>query len=144
MEAKSHVRVRVQHSFPSTPERVFDAWLDPAIARRFLFATPTGEVVRCEIDPRVGGTFRIVDRRKGQDVEHVGAFLEIERPRRLAFEYAVEGGDKSRVELDLVPSAAGCEAAVTHELHPDWADFAERSEEAWTKMLQELELALKE
>ena len=36
----------ITHSFAAAPERVFDAWLDPAIARRFLFATPTGEMIR--------------------------------------------------------------------------------------------------
>jgi uncharacterized protein YndB with AHSA1/START domain len=37
-----------------------DAWLDPEKATKFLFARPGGEMVRVEIDPRVGGRYSIV------------------------------------------------------------------------------------
>jgi uncharacterized protein YndB with AHSA1/START domain len=44
-ESKS---LQVTRSFTATPERVFDTWLNPAMACRFLFATPTGEMVRVD------------------------------------------------------------------------------------------------
>lgn len=43
------------------------------------------EVEVLHIDPRVGRRYSIVDRRDGQDVEHTGEYLEIDRPRHLVF-----------------------------------------------------------
>jgi uncharacterized protein YndB with AHSA1/START domain len=84
MNTETQAIARVTHRFNATPERVFDALLDVEKARRFMFATPTGQMVRAEIDPRVGGAFCFVDRRDGEDVEHSGEYRN--RPAaRLAF-----------------------------------------------------------
>ena len=104
----------VTHTYDAAPERVFDAWLDPAIARRFLFATPTGEMIRAETDPRVGGTFTFVDRRPEMgDVLHTGEYLELDRPRRLAFTFGVPqfNPDFTRVTLDFAPTVQGAFSA---------------------------------
>ena len=47
--------IQVTRRFDASAERVFDAWLDTKRASKFLFATPTGVMVRAEIDARVGG-----------------------------------------------------------------------------------------
>jgi uncharacterized protein YndB with AHSA1/START domain len=67
--------IRVTRRFDTSPDSVFDAWLDPAKAGKWLFATPTGQMVRVEIDARVGGSFVFTDRREGEDVEHVGTYI---------------------------------------------------------------------
>jgi uncharacterized protein YndB with AHSA1/START domain len=90
------VRVRVTHRFDATAERVYDAFLDPGRASTFLFATATGEIVRCDIDARPGGTFTIVDRRNGEDVVHTGTYLALERPRRIVFTLSVENTRQTR------------------------------------------------
>lgn len=79
------MQVRIARHLSAAPERVFDAWLDPVKAGRWLFATPSGRMVRVEIDARIGGSFILVDRRDGEEVEHTGEYLEIDRPRRLSF-----------------------------------------------------------
>jgi uncharacterized protein YndB with AHSA1/START domain len=130
----------VTHSFAATPERVFDAWLDPAIARRFLFATPTGEMIRADVDARVGGQFNFVDRRPDMgDVLHTGEYLEIDRPRRLAFTFGVPqfNPDFTRVVVEIAPTAAGCEVTLTQSDVP--AEWAGRSKEGWGKILGVLE-----
>ena len=89
MAIESSSTVQVTGQFEASPERVFDAWLNPATAGKWLFATEKGQMVRVEIDPRVGGLYTIVERRDGVDVEHTGEYLEIDRPRRLVFTFRV-------------------------------------------------------
>ena len=127
----------VKHRYNASPERVFDAFLDPAKAGKFLFATRTGQMVRAEIDPRVGGKFNFTDRRDGEDIEHVGEYLEIDRPRRVVFTFAAIKFEPTptRVEIDIVPVAGGCELTLTHTMSPKWAEFKAKSQEGWGKIL---------
>jgi uncharacterized protein YndB with AHSA1/START domain len=134
------VVVRVTRRFAASAERVFDAFLDPEKAGRFMFATATGQMVRAETDPRVGGRYLFVDRREDGDAEHFGEYLEIDRPRRLVFTFSVDRStdEADRVAIDIVPLEAGCELTLTHEMKPEWADYAGRTEEGWTNIIDGL------
>jgi uncharacterized protein YndB with AHSA1/START domain len=137
------VIIKVRHRYAAAPERVFDAWLDPELARRFAFATPDGEMIRADIDPRVGGRFNFTDRRPDMgDVEHVGAYEVIDRPRRLAFTFAVPKYDprNTRVTLDFAAVAGGTEVTLTHEGVPP--EYQEQTPKGWEMILRSLEKAL--
>lgn len=129
--------VRVTQRFAASAERVFDAFLDPAKASRFLFATPTGQIVQCEIDARVGGAFSIVDRRNGEDVAHTGAYLELDRPRRIVFTFGVKkySSEESTVTIDIRPLSHGCELTLTQEIPAAFAAFEERTRDGWKAIL---------
>lgn len=129
--------VRVAHRFTASAERVYDAFLDPARAGKFLFATATGHIVRCEIDARVGGTFTIVDRRGGEDLVHTGNYLALERPRLIVFTFSVEkySSGHSTVTIEIEPLRNGCELTLTHEMAAAAAPFRERTEEGWRGIL---------
>jgi uncharacterized protein YndB with AHSA1/START domain len=99
-------------------------------------------MVRGEIDARVGGKFVFVDRRDGEDIEHVGEYLEIDRPRLLVFTFAVPkfSTQRTTVSIDIVPDGAGCALTLTHEgVLPD---YASRTEHGWGKILDGLAGAL--
>jgi uncharacterized protein YndB with AHSA1/START domain len=128
----------VTRRFDAPAELVFDAWLDPAGAGRWLFATSDGQMVRVEIDARVGGQFLLADRR-GQDVvDHVGTYLEIDRPHRLVFTFSVlkYSAESTQVTVVIKPFGPGCELTLTHEgVLPD---YRERTIEGWTGILAHL------
>jgi uncharacterized protein YndB with AHSA1/START domain len=136
------VDVRASRPVDAPPERVFDAWLDPTLARRFLFATATGEMVRAEIDPRVGGRFTMVDRRDGVDVEHTGAYVALDRPRRIAFDFTVPAfsTQSTRITVDIAPRDGGAEVSVVQHGTPP--EHAERARAGWRTILDALALAL--
>ncbi|HEY0822942.1 MAG TPA: SRPBCC domain-containing protein, partial [Ramlibacter sp.] len=138
--------VRVSHRYSAPAERVFDAWLTPGQASRFLFRTRTGNVMRCEIVPEVGGGFTVTDRRPAADgdesvfdVVHMGKYTELTRPRRIAFDLTVltYTEDTTRVVVDITPlGPQACEVTLTQELSPhEGGRFAEESSrKGWTNM----------
>jgi uncharacterized protein YndB with AHSA1/START domain len=140
---KTPVQAVVLHRFNVSAERVFDAWLDVTLLGRWMFGSAVRDerIVRIELEPKVGGKFSFVVDRQGTEVDHVGEYLEIERPRRLAFTWAIRENlpDTSRVIVEITPLGQGCEVKVTHEMSPEWAAFVDKAAGAWTKMLAALD-----
>ncbi|MES2977777.1 MAG: SRPBCC domain-containing protein [Pseudomonadota bacterium] len=140
---------RVKRAFDQPAEAVFEAWLEPSLARQFFFATPpAGEVVRCDIEPGIGGRFIVTDRRRANDgrdtldVEHVGRFLQLDSPRRLAFSFLVPrySPRETSVIIDIEPQGDACELTLRHDLGAgsDAAQQRERAEHGWQTMLENL------
>jgi len=145
MSAKPPVQARVTHRFTVSAERVFDAWLNPEMLGKWMFgcAGYKEEIVSMKTDARVGGAFSFIVRRDGNELDHFGKYLEIERPRRIVFTWAAclasddhAKVDSSRVLIEIVPVGTGAKLTLIHEIHPDWAHFAERAAGSWRKMLE--------
>lgn len=144
MTAVQPVHVHVHRHFCHPAEHVFDAWLDSVTAGGWLFATPKGKMVRVEIEPRVGGGYVLVDRREGEDVEHTGKYLMIERPSRLVFTLTVPkySKDVDRVIVDFVSNGEECTLTLTHEMQPHYAEYVDRAEQGWVGILDGLAATL--
>ncbi|WP_186510858.1 SRPBCC family protein [Caenimonas sedimenti] len=148
------VMVRVAHRYSAPAERVFDAWLTPSQASRFLFATRTGNVMQCEINPVVGGGFVVTDRRPLADgdesvfdVVHRGNYVTIERPRLIVFDFLVASysDETTRVRLDFAAQGANAsELTLTHELgdHNEAQAMEDATRKGWAQMLANLEREL--
>jgi len=134
--------VRVTARFEASAEHVFDAWLDPGLAGKWLFATASRPSARVAIDARVGGAFRFVERHAGKSFEHAGVYVEIERPRRLIFtlSHGTRSRDVTRVNVEIAPRDNGSELTLFHDNVPP--DRADRIEARWTGMLYGLGLML--
>ena len=134
--------IQVSRRINAPAERVFDAWLDPAMIGRFMFGPHLRDeaVVSLENEPHVGGQFHYKVTRGGALIDHTGTYREIDRPRRLVFTWGVdqEQGDLSVVTIEIVAHGGACELTLTHKLHPDWSEYAERTQAGWTKIVGDL------
>lgn len=127
--------------FNVSPRRVYDAILSPDMIGRFMFGSLLREetILHIRNDPKVGGEFSYKVRRGDHEIDHVGKFLELAQPARIAFTWAIagesDGGDPSVVTIDIDPTPSGCSVRLTHEMPKQWTDFVDRSRGAWEKML---------
>jgi uncharacterized protein YndB with AHSA1/START domain len=134
--------IRVRRRFLASPQRVFDAWLDPEIAGTWLFATASRPVAEVAIDARVDGAFRLVERRGPTSIEYTGEYLEIAPQRRLVFSLSLPGHPQAvtRVTVQIAPLEQGCELRLTHDDVPEHR--AEDAEARWVGILYGLGVTL--
>ena len=127
--------VVVTQKFAADEESIYDALLDPKTASKFLFATPNGRMVRAEIDQRVGGRYTFVEEREGKEVLHTGEYLELVRPVKMVFTFAVPeySSAVSTVEIVLAHLGEGCELKLMNSGVP--TEYAEGTREGWAGIL---------
>ena len=81
--AKGDREITMTRRFAAPPAMVFEAWTNAALLRRWLLGPPGWSMPVCEVDFRVGGTYRYEWRNEsGQTMGVGGTYREIERPHR--------------------------------------------------------------
>lgn len=86
----SDTELLITRVFDAPAELVFKAYTTPELVRRW-WGFETSERLVCEIDLRVGGTWRFVTRERDMEVGFHGEYREVERPHRLVSTEAYEG-----------------------------------------------------
>ena len=127
--------LRLSKLVPATPAEAFEAWTASEIMRQWLFTSADGQIVRTVTDPVVGGHYSILEHNDGQEIDHFGTYLVVERPRRLSFTLDVPKhfSESTRVDVTFAPDAAGC-----------WVHFTqtgidpEKTRMFWQQMLKRL------
>ena len=109
----------------------------------WLFASPADEAYTAELDVRVGGKWSITARRAGTDYTAVGEYLEIDRPRRLVFTFAMPqfAPDVDRLVVEFAPDGAGCLMTFVQEGLPP--GYKQASESGWGTMFDALAALLR-
>ena len=133
--------LEIRRELPAPVEEVFKWWSEPDLLRQWM--TPVG-TAEAEIDLRVGGKLRLVMRDGDIAIEHLGEFVEIDPPRRLAFTWrsVYTGEEGSLVVVDLEP--VGERATLLRLTHSRLRAGAVASHgQGWGSMLDRLAAALR-
>lgn len=125
------IDVDVSRTIEASPQRVFRAWTDPDIFRRWF------EAEAVQMDPRVGGLFYVEVDHEGRRWAHFGRYLEVDAPRRLEFTWMSEAthGIETIVTVELsLTDDGGTRMRLTHTGLPD-SELSRGHEEGWRELL---------
>jgi uncharacterized protein YndB with AHSA1/START domain len=101
----SKTTLNMTRRFRASAEKVFDAWLNPAMMRRWLFTKESTNNVALS-ESRVGGEWQITDHRDGTDYTAIGKYIEIDRPNRLVFTFQMPQIASTELGRNLLRSFA--------------------------------------
>ena len=119
VERKSERELVVTRIFNGPARIVFEAWTRPELFKRWWVPKSFGlSLLSCEMDVRVGGTYRLVF---GDDAsssgEFFGRYIEVTPHSRLVWTND-EGGDGGSVTTVTFEEKNGKTLLVMHELYP--------------------------
>ncbi len=115
VERTSERELVVTRTFDGPARLVFEAWTKPELFRQWWLPRSMGMSLRsCEMDVRVGGTYRLAFEPDG--VAFFGTYREVTPPSRLV--WTNDEGDERTVTTVTFEEQGGKTLLVMHELYP--------------------------
>ncbi len=139
-----HSTITIERSYPAKPERVFAAWADPKLKRRWFAEGEGFEAQSFEMDFRVGGREHARFAPKGDNsFSNDTVYQDIVPGQRIVFAYTMSAGERrfsaSLATVELRPDGAGTKLLFTEQsaFFAD-ADGPQRREQGWRQLLARL------
>jgi uncharacterized protein YndB with AHSA1/START domain len=133
---ESLTTARVERVMPAPPAAVYDAWLDEAALNEFMCPDPclSSEV---SVDPKVGGSFRVVMTMPHRKQEIVGEYIALDRPDLLSFTWRHAEVPDSVVTITFAPQGDGeTLMTITHSRLP--AELVQSHTGGWGSIARKL------
>ncbi|MBA3434350.1 MAG: SRPBCC domain-containing protein [Actinobacteria bacterium] len=146
-EIGQEIALELEHRYAAPRERVFEAWMNPEVLKRWWAAAPTWETPLAEVDAREGGSYRLSMRTDEGDVHTVrGEYTEINPPERLAYtwsweegpEAAMAGSESTLVTVEFLEDGDGTLVKLTHSGFAN-EQIREMHAQGWEAVLANLE-----
>lgn len=111
------LEVVVTREFDAPAALIFEAWTVPEHIARWMGPREM-ETTHCEVDLRVGGSYRFVHRAPdGSEFAFHGVYREIDPPRRLVSTFVYEGEPDAEIVNTLTLQESGGKTRVTIRSH---------------------------
>jgi len=138
----------IERKFPQLPKRVFSAFAQPALKRRW-YAEGDHEIQEFRMDFRVGGSEQFRYRFKeghpiaGSVIANESVFQDIEDDKRIVMTSRMSLNGKPIVVMlatfEFVPSETGTDLILTHQgAYIDWPDGVKMIEMGWRGLIERL------
>src|SRR5262245_38568794 len=118
VERKSEREVVVTRTINGPARIVFEAFTKPELFKRWWVPKSLGlSLLSCELDVRVGGTYRLVFSHSGSEMAVFGRYIEVTPHSRLVWtnEESDDGGAVTTVTFE---EKGGKTLLVMHDLYP--------------------------
>lgn len=150
--ATIHNTFVIERNFPQSPRRVFSAFAQPALKRRW-YAEGDHEIQDFHMDFRLGGSERFRYRFKeghpiaGSEIANESTYQDILEEKRIVMTTRMAlNGKPIAVMLatfEFVPAASGTDLILTHQgTYVDWPDGAKMIEMGWKSLIDRLQKEL--
>jgi len=138
--------LRVERVIAAPAASLFEAWTTPALLQQWLHPADDWTTPVADTDARVGGSYRWgVRSPEGATFYEVGEFLELVRPRRIAYtcRFEDEGAfgmpaEEHIVRVAFEPVEGGTRVVVVQEGYLDAAQ-RDQQQQGWPAFLGQLE-----
>lgn len=120
LERKSDRELVVTRTVDAPPRLVFEAWTRPELFQRWWVPKSLPmKLLSCELDVRVGGTYRLVFSHPAapEPMAFHGRYLEVDPPSRLVWTNDEAGGN-GQVTTVTFEEQDGRTLLVVHDLYP--------------------------
>jgi uncharacterized protein YndB with AHSA1/START domain len=117
VERKSERELVITRTVHGPAQIVFDAWTKPELLERWWAPKSFPiKLLSCEMDARVGGTYRLVFGYDGSTFDFFGRYLEVTPPSRLVWTND-EGDEGEQITTVTFEETAGETLLVVHDLY---------------------------
>jgi uncharacterized protein YndB with AHSA1/START domain len=146
-EGREEAVLELRRRFAAPRERVFQAWTEPELLRRWWAAQPGWQGADAEVDLRPGGRYRLAmhDPESGATHAVVGEYLEVRAPERLVYTWTWEGeppemrgSERTVVHVAFVADGDATEVILTHRGFAD-TTIRDMHGQGWAGCLDGLE-----
>src|SRR5262249_5799282 len=141
VERKSEREMVVTRTINGPARIVFEAFTKPELFKRWWVPKSFGlSLLSCELDVRVGGTYRLVFSHGGSEpIAFFGKYVEVTPHSRLVWTND-EGGEGGAVTTATFEERAGKTLLVMHDLYPskEALDAGSGSTDAMPETLEQL------
>jgi uncharacterized protein YndB with AHSA1/START domain len=133
-------RIRVTQQINASPEKVFEAWTQPALMKKWFCPKNLRPGVT-ESDVRVDGKYRgsMINDQEGETYTATGEYREVVPGKRLVFTHGWEGPDRveTLVTVEFKSKNGGTEVVLVHERLEN-EESAKGHQAGWLSTLENL------